>query len=275
MKNFSSIEKNPGPGGPELSLGGGKSDLGFDPERHKPHNYPAKRLSAGMGMKKPPKFKLQSGGPAPDEPDEPDSSDEPMPDSPAPSPDAQDLEEPDDNLSPRDQKSKEIVIEAMAALRGEHPDPAKAIQRFIDTFGEQQFAELRHMVLGNKEPDEDDAGGSMDNDEDDLPAPPPQGVPGSAAPAGMQVGGLLRGPGAGQDDQIEAATPAGRKVLLSDGEYVIDAPTVAALGDGSTDAGARRLDKLRQEIRRQAYGSSQQAKPMKKGGAAVLDILNS
>jgi hypothetical protein len=114
----------------------------------------------------------------------------------------------------------------------------------------------------------------MDNDEDDLPAPP-QGVPGSAAPAGMQVGGLLRGPGSGQDDQIEASTPTGRKVLLSDGEYVIDAPTVAALGDGSTDAGARRLDKFREQIRHQAYGNTQQAKPMRKGGRAILEVLNS
>lgn len=267
MNPIRNVEKFPGAGGPELSLG--KSGLGYSPARHKSHNYPAKRLSVGMGMKKPPKFKLQEGGPTPDEPD---SSDEPMPDSPVP--DAQDLQEPDDDLSPRDQQAKEVVVEAMAALRGQHPDPKKAIQRFIDAFGEQDFEELRHMVLGSEEPDEDDAGGPMDSDEDDLPAPP-QGVPGSAAPGGMQVGGLLRGPGAGQDDKIEAATPTGRKVLLSDGEYVIDAPTVAALGDGSTDAGARRLDKFREQIRRQSYGSSQQAKPMRKGGRAILEALNS
>lgn len=38
--------------------------------------------------------------------------------------------------------------------------------------------------------------------------------------------------------------------MLSDGEYVIDADTVAALGDGSSKAGASVLDKFRQEIRK-------------------------
>jgi hypothetical protein len=262
MNPIRNIEKAPGAGGPEASLAGKSGLGGYDPLRHQPHNYPVKRMSAGLRMPKPPKIKLQEGGGV----DEPDSTDEPMPSAP----DSQDLREPDDQLSPRDQKMKEIVVEAMAALRGEHPDPEKAIQAFIDAFGEQEFQELRRMVLTeHAEPDEDEAGGPPDNDEDDT-----GGAPGGA-PGGMQVGGLLRGPGAGQDDQIEAATPGGRKVLLSDGEYVIDAPTVAALGDGSTDAGARRLDKFRQEVRRQAYGHEEQAKPMRKGGRAILEALNS
>jgi hypothetical protein len=52
---------------------------------------------------------------------------------------------------------------------------------------------------------------------------------------------LVRGPGAGQDDAIPAR--------LSDGEYVFDADTVSALGDGSTDAGAAKLDAMRERIR--------------------------
>lgn len=38
--------------------------------------------------------------------------------------------------------------------------------------------------------------------------------------------------------------------VLSDGEYVIDAETVALLGNGSVDAGANQLDRMREEIRR-------------------------
>lgn len=49
------------------------------------------------------------------------------------------------------------------------------------------------------------------------------------------------GPGSGRDDKIPA--------MLSDGEYVIDAETLALLGDGSTKEGARRLDKFRAKIR--------------------------
>jgi hypothetical protein len=83
-------------------------------------------------------------------------------------------------------------------------------------------------------------------------------------------GGLLHGRGTGQSDEIEATTPSGHPVLLSDGEYVIDAPTVAALGDGSTKAGARRLDDLRKQIRSKSYGHNKQAKPMSKGGGTSV-----
>jgi len=38
--------------------------------------------------------------------------------------------------------------------------------------------------------------------------------------------------------------------MLADGEYVFDADTVAALGNGSSDAGAKRLDEMRQAIRK-------------------------
>lgn len=53
--------------------------------------------------------------------------------------------------------------------------------------------------------------------------------------------GLIEGPGSGQSDSINAQ--------LSDGEYVFDAETVSALGDGSNAAGAKVLDELRQRIR--------------------------
>jgi len=249
------VERSPGPGGPSHAVN-------FDPAKHRPHNYPVKRLAPSAAVVRVKLPKMQDGGGV----DEPDSMDEPMPD-------AMDLREPDDQLSPRDQQMKEIVVEAMAALRGQHPDPEKALKRFVDAFGEDELEELKQM-MSHAEPDEDDTGGAPDQDEDDMGAAP-GGAPPGGAPGGMQVGGLLHGPGSGQDDQIEAQTPGGRKVLLSDGEYVIDAPTVAILGDGSTNAGARRLDAFRKEARRQAYGHEDQAKAMKGGGrAALLEALN-
>ena len=63
----------------------------------------------------------------------------------------------------------------------------------------------------------------------------------------MAEGGLsalsrfVRGGGTGRSDEIPAK--------LSDGEYVIDAETVAMLGDGSGKAGAQRLDEMREKIR--------------------------
>jgi hypothetical protein len=67
----------------------------------------------------------------------------------------------------------------------------------------------------------------------------------NAAP--MAQGGLsmvsrfVRGGGTGRSDEISAK--------LSDGEYVIDAETVAMLGDGSSKAGAKKLDEMRNQIR--------------------------
>jgi hypothetical protein len=56
--------------------------------------------------------------------------------------------------------------------------------------------------------------------------------------------GPVKGIGSGQEDKIPA--------WLSDGEYVWSAQDVADLGDGSTNEGVRRLDKMRQMVRKQA-----------------------
>lgn len=58
-----------------------------------------------------------------------------------------------------------------------------------------------------------------------------------------QASRYVAGPGTGRSDSIDAK--------LSDGEYVIDAETVALLGDGSSKAGAKRLDQFRANIRKQ------------------------
>jgi hypothetical protein len=52
----------------------------------------------------------------------------------------------------------------------------------------------------------------------------------------------VKGAGTGRSDEIPA--------LLSDGEYVMDAETVAMLGDGSSEAGAKRLDDFRINVRK-------------------------
>ena len=70
------------------------------------------------------------------------------------------------------------------------------------------------------------------------------------APPLMAAGGKLRidfrggshvaGPGDGQSDDIPA--------MLHDGDYVIDAEAVSALGDGSSKAGAEVLSKMQSQI---------------------------
>lgn len=73
--------------------------------------------------------------------------------------------------------------------------------------------------------------------------------------AGGGISRLLKGPGDGVSDSIPAVitdgmAKGGQPAKLARGEYVIDARTVAALGNGSTDAGAERLDKMRKKILR-------------------------
>jgi hypothetical protein len=66
-------------------------------------------------------------------------------------------------------------------------------------------------------------------------------------PKAMAHGGrtdfAVHGAGTGRSDSIPA--------VLSDGEYVMDAETVALLGDGSSKAGAKKLDDLRVKVRKQ------------------------
>lgn len=71
-----------------------------------------------------------------------------------------------------------------------------------------------------------------------------QGAPNtSRAYTGYAEGGFaVEGPGDGREDKIPA--------MLSDGEYVIDAETVALLGNGSNKAGADMLDKFRVKVRK-------------------------
>ena len=56
------------------------------------------------------------------------------------------------------------------------------------------------------------------------------------------VARFAKGAGSGRDDTINAR--------LSDGEYVMDAETVAMLGDGSSEDGARKLDMMRSQLRK-------------------------
>lgn len=80
-------------------------------------------------------------------------------------------------------------------------------------------------------------------------------------------GGPVMGPTDGQADKVDA--------LLSHGEYVFDAPTVAALGGGNSEAGANKLDMIRKMIRQEAFGHMEQPKPVdfrKLLGVAVAGI---
>ena len=73
-------------------------------------------------------------------------------------------------------------------------------------------------------------------------------------------GQLLKGPGDGMSDNIPATIGSKQPARLADGEFVIPADVVSHLGNGSTDAGAKHLYKMMDEIRKARTGNPKQGK---------------
>ena len=73
---------------------------------------------------------------------------------------------------------------------------------------------------------------------------------GGIASLGMYSDGgrLLRGPGDGVSDNIPARIGQRQEARLADGEFVVPARIVSELGNGSTEAGAKRLYKMMDNV---------------------------
>ena len=75
-------------------------------------------------------------------------------------------------------------------------------------------------------------------------------------------GRLLKGPGDGVSDSIPATIANKRPARLADGEFVVPARIVSELGNGSTEAGARKLyammDRV-QKARKKSIGKNRVA----------------
>jgi hypothetical protein len=80
---------------------------------------------------------------------------------------------------------------------------------------------------------------------------------------GYAAGGnprLLRGPGDGMSDNIPATINNRQPARLADGEFVVPADVVSHLGNGSTEAGAKKLHKMMNEVRKARTGNPKQGK---------------
>jgi len=98
-----------------------------------------------------------------------------------------------------------IVASGIAALRGEHPNPREALDAYDRAFGTDATSELIRSYAD---------------------------------------GGVVSGPGSGVADLVPGSIDGREDVRIASGEYVIPAWAVAALGDGSTEAGAKILDDM-------------------------------
>lgn len=109
------------------------------------------------------------------------------------------------------------------------------------------------------------------------PLPPPMTY-GSQVNLGLAGGGQpyfegqVEGPGDGQSDEVAFRVDGGQVdgAMLSPDEYVLAADVVSAIGNGSSDAGAEKLDQFMKGVRQDAYGTTKQMQPFNNQGLTNL-----
>ena len=102
------------------------------------------------------------------------------------------------------------------------------------------------------------------------PQPQQQGggiamLAGGARPKDYFEGQVYDDRGDGMSDDIDfkvEGDPVIKGAKLSADEYVLPADLVAMLGNGSSDAGAKKLDKFTKEMRTKAFGTTKQQRPI-------------
>jgi len=135
--------------------------------------------------------------------------------------------------APVDNAAMDQLIDqtAMAILGQLPPEQAEIIiTQFINEFGEEVFQMLREQVL--------------------------QSVTGP----GAQTQGMVQGQGGGMDDQVPGMIGNQQPVAVSPGEFIVPADVVSGLGDGSSDAGADKLDTMMDQVRMAKTGGIMQPK---------------
>jgi len=88
---------------------------------------------------------------------------------------------------------------------------------------------------------------------------------GGARPKDYFEGQVYDDRGDGMSDDIDfkvEGDPVIKGAKLSADEYVLPADLVAMLGNGSSDAGAKKLDKFTKEMRTKAFGTTKQQRPI-------------
>ena len=144
-------------------------------------------------------------------------------------------------MAPNVEDSKElqtIIIRAARALQGATENPEKDIQVFVEKFGMQALNDLRQRVASGELSFGRDGG----------------------------VRGMISGEGDGMSDSIEAEivestgdpSGSGRPLQVANNEYVVAADVVSDIGNGSSEAGAAKLDRLMKDVRLARHGTTEQ-----------------
>ena len=123
----------------------------------------------------------------------------------------------------------DLIAETRAFILGESDDES-VVERFVEMYGVEAFMQLRDTVL--KE---------ITN---------PQ----------AQTSGLIEGQGnGGMDDDLLGSIGGKEAIAVSQDEFIVPADVVSMLGDGSSDAGANKLYKMMDDVRKEKTGTTQQA----------------
>jgi hypothetical protein len=79
---------------------------------------------------------------------------------------------------------------------------------------------------------------------------------------GGEFSGIVPGEGHGMEDNVYMPITEGKEqvgtLAVSPSEYVVDSYTMAALGNGNADAGAKVMDRVVKHVRKKAYGDTEQ-----------------
>jgi len=136
-----------------------------------------------------------------------------------------------DSMEPEgEMNDKELINAAVDAIKGESENAEIILGQFLAKFGEDALRDLVDKVQS----------GVFDEN------------------AG-EADGMVKGMGDGMDDMIPASmTDSDQDVLLSDGEFVVPADVVSGLGNGSSDAGADKLEDMMDRVRELRTGGKAQ-----------------
>lgn len=105
---------------------------------------------------------------------------------------------------------------------------------------------------------------NTDRYETTQPITQPMAAGGMTSLGGYSDGGrMLKGPGDGMSDDIPGVIGNKQPARLADGEFVVPADVVSHLGNGSTDAGAKRLYAMMDQVRKARTGNKKQGKQIK------------
>ena len=136
-----------------------------------------------------------------------------------------------DSMMPEgEMNDKELINAAVDAIKGESENAEMILGQFLAKFGEDALRDLVEKVQS----------GVFDENTG-------------------EADGMVKGMGDGMDDMIPASmTDSDQDVLLSDGEFVVPADVVSGLGNGSSDAGADKLEDMMDRVRELRTGGKTQ-----------------